>query len=271
MNKLQMYNPLECGVTDVLPTLKYATDVMKAIGIGELMSKPEKMPEWSFNIPAKTCKVGRHLVWQKNSNCYDCYALEGHYRNSIVQQALFRRLGFAVHNPNFIRAMSFLINLRCDGKVGAKEKRWYKEHGMKVRDYWTVKRFRWFDSGDIQSEKMLDDICQICRNTPNVLHWLPTKEHKIVKRYIEAGNKIPDNLDLRLSSLFKSNTSVRRVTKLAIRLGLNTATVLPPNEWEKADHSITSFKCMSSKQGNKCLKCKACWTHKVLNVVYKEH
>ena len=24
---------------------------------------------------------------------------------------------------------------------------------------WTVKRFRWFDSGDIQSKKMLDDIC----------------------------------------------------------------------------------------------------------------
>ena len=247
MNKLQMYNPLECGITDVLPTLKYATDVMKAIGIGELMSNPDKMPEWSFNIPAKTCKVGRHLVWQKGSNCYDCYALEGHYRNTIVQQALFRRLGFAVHNPNFVPAMSFLINIRV------------KE------------RFRWFDSGDIQSEKMLDDICQICRNTPNVLHWLPTKEHKIVKRYIEAGNKIPDNLDLRLSSLFKSKTSVHRVTKLAIRLGLNTATVLPPDEWEKADHSITSFKCMSSKQGNKCLKCKACWTHKVLNVVYKEH
>ena len=247
MNKLQMYNPLECGITDILPTLKYATDVMKAIGIGELMSNPDKMPEWSFNIPAKTCKVGKHLVWQKRSNCYKCYALEGHYRNSIVQQALFRRLGFAVHNPNFIPAMTFLINLRVK------------------------KRFRWFDSGDIQSEKMLDDICQICRNTPNVLHWLPTKEHKIVKRYIEAGNKIPDNLDLRLSALFKSNTSVRRVTKLAIRLGLNTATVLPPDEWEKADHSITSFKCMSSKQGNKCLKCKACWTHKVLNVVYKEH
>ena len=247
MNKLQMYNPLECGITDVLPTLRYATDVMKAIGIGELMSNPDKMPEWSFNIPAKTCKVGRHLVWQKGSNCYDCYALEGHYRNTIVQQALFRRLGFAVHNPNFVPAMSFLINIRV------------KE------------RFRWFDSGDIQSEKMLDDICQICRNTPNVLHWLPTKEHKIVKRYIEAGNKIPDNLDLRLSALFKSKTSVRRVTKLAIRLGLNTATVLPPDEWKKATHSITSFKCMSSKQGNKCLKCKACWTHKVLNVVYKEH
>ena len=44
---------------------------------------------------------------------------------------------------------------------------------------------------------------------------------------------------------------------IARRLGLNTATVLPPNEWDKVVHSITSFKCMSSRQGNKCLNCKA--------------
>ena len=249
MTKLQMFNPdvLDCGYTEILPALKYAVDVMRAIGIGELMSKPEKMPEWSFNIPANTCKVGKHLVCLEGSDCFNCYALEGHYRNSIVQAALERRYRFAVHNPNFIPAMTFLINLRVK------------------------RRFRWFDSGDIQSQKMLDDICQICRNTPHILHWLPTKEHKMVKRYIYAGNKIPDNLDLRLSSHFHSKTSVHRVTKLAIRLGLNTATVLPPNEWEKTVPSNSSIKCPSSTQGNKCLNCQACWTHKVLNVVYKEH
>jgi len=263
---------LECGFCDALPTLKYATDVIRAVGLGELLSKPEKMPEWSFNIPASTCKIGMHLVSMKGSNCYKCYCYKrGRYNNSIVQACLTRRYKFAVYNPNFIRAMSFLINLRCDGKVGAMERKWYKKHGMKARDYWTVKRFRWFDSGDIQSEMMLDDICQICRNTPDVLHWLPTKEHKMVKRYIYSGKKIPDNLDLRLSSLFQSKTSVHRVTKLAIRLGLNIGTVLPPDDFAKVIHSASSFKCPSHKQGNMCLACSACSIPGVFNVVYEEH
>ena len=255
--------PLDCGYKGTLPIFTSFAHCVRTLSLGTaLLSNPKKMPELAFNIPAQECKAGRHMVHVEGCICKDCYCLPefnedgsvnlhsskgGRYRFDPVQNALYRRYNFAVFNPNFVPVMTYLITKKIKRK------------------------FRWFDSGDIQSEKMLDDICQICRNTPNVLHWLPTKEHKIVKRYIEAGNKIPDNLDLRLSALFKSNTSVRRVTKLAIRLGLNTATVLPPDEWEKADHSITSFKCMSSKQGNKCLKCKACWTHKVLNVVYKEH
>ena len=247
---------LDCGITDVLPTLKYAVDVIRAVGVGELMSSPEKMPEWSFNIPASTCKVGMHLVGMKGSNCYKCYCYKkGRYNNPIVQAALERRYRFAMFNPNFIPAMSFLINLRMTGKRGR----------------YNNKRFRWFDSGDIQSQRMLDDICQICRNTPDVLHWLPTKEHKMVKRYIYSGKKIPGNLDLRLSALFQSKTSIYRVTKLARRLGLNIATVLPPADWDKVIHSPLSFKCMSHKQGNKCLGCTACWRHKVFNVIYEEH
>jgi len=274
LNQLPMFNTdvLECGFCDALPTLKYATDVIRAVGLGELLSKPEKMPEWSFNIPASTCKIGMHLVSMKGSNCYKCYCYKrGRYNNSIVQACLTRRYKFAVYNPNFIRAMSFLINLRCDGKVGAMERKWYKKHGMKARDYWTVKRFRWFDSGDIQSEMMLDDICQICRNTPDVLHWLPTKEHKMVKRYIYSGKKIPDNLDLRLSSHFKSKTSVHRVTKLARRLGLNIGTVLPPDDFAKVVHSPLSFKCPSHNQGNMCLGCTACSVKGVFNAIYEEH
>ena len=247
MNQLPMFNTdvLECGFCDALPTLKYATDVIRAVGIGELMSKPEKMPEWSFNIPAKTCKAGKHLVSMEGSDCFMCYALEGHYRNSVVQAALERRYRFVVHNPNFIPAMTFLINLRV------------KE------------RFRWFDSGDIQSQKMLDDICKICRNTPHILHWLPTKEWKICKRYIEAGNKIPDNLDLRLSAL---SINGRPPTKRAKRLGLNTSTVMTADVWGKFIASKSKgIRCPSSTQDNECKDCEACWVHKVVNVGYKWH
>ena len=271
---LQMFDSdcLDCGITDVLPTMKYATQIIRAIGIGELLSRPEKMPEWAFNIPASTCKVGMHLVSKEGSNCYKCYCYgRGRYNNDKVQEALQRRYRFAKFNPNFIPIMSSLISIRCDGKVRPEARKWYKENGKTARDYWTVKRFRWFDSGDIQSKEMLDDICQICRNTPDVLHWLPTKEHKIVKKYIYSGKKIPDNLDLRLSAHFKSKTSVHRVTKLAIRLGLNIGTVLPPDDFAKVIHSASSFKCPSHKQGNMCLGCTACFTKGVFNAIYEEH
>ena len=93
----------------------------------------------------------------------------------------------------------------------------------------------------------------------------------MVKRYIYSGKKIPDNLDLRLSSHFKSKTSVYRVTKLARRLGLNIGTVLPPDDFAKVIHSASSFKCPSHKQGNMCLACSACSIKGVFNAIYEEH
>jgi len=219
----------------------------------ELLSKPEKMPEYAFNIPAEKCKAGSHMVGLEDFICHDCYALPaekdengkftssrgGRYKFDIVQEALNRRYNFAVNNPNFVAVMSFLINRRLK------------------------RRFRWFDSGDVQSEKMLDDICQICRNTPHILHWLPTKEWKMVERYIQAGNIKPKNLDIRLSALKKNGLPP---TALAKRLGLNTSTVVTKDVYDKL-----LFKCPSSKQGNKCLDCEACWTDEVENVPYLFH
>ena len=133
------------------------------------------------------------------------------------------------------------------------------------------RKFRWFDSGDIQSEKMLDDICKICRNTPHILHWLPTKEWKICKRYIEAGNEIPDNLNLRLSAL---RINGRPPIELAKRLGLNTSTVMTADVWDRFIATKSKgLKCPSSddKHNGKCMSCEACWTHEVNNVGYKWH
>jgi hypothetical protein len=48
--------------------------------------------------------------------------------------------------------------------------------------------------------------------------------------------------------------------KLAKRLGVQTSTVTTENG-----------SCPSSKQGNKCLDCRACWNRSVANVSYLKH
>jgi len=204
-----------------------------------VMSKPSKMPEESFNIPAINCHAGGHMVGVKGAVCWKCYALSGRYAMPNTINAMQLRFDFA-NTDYFIPVMVFYIN-----KKG-------------------TKHFRWFDSGDIQSIKMLDNICEICRQTPGTKHWLPTKEWRLVRKYIEFdGNIIPENLDIRLSALYING---KPPTRLARRLGLNTSTVVTKNIYEKL-----SFKCPSSKQENQCKNCRACWTKGVKNVPYLYH
>ena len=243
------------SIFNIVPQFKSEADVKrfttKLYGVKSPLSHPTKMPEEAFNIPADECKAGSHMVDLEDFICHDCYALPdvdengkflsqrgGRYKFAPTQQALYNRLDFAM-GEYFVHTMSWLINFK------------------------KIKYFRWFDSGDIQSQEMLSNICEVCRNTPNTKHWLPTKEWKMVEKYLYAGNKRPDNLVIRLSGLKKNGSPP---TKLAKRLGLVTSTVVTSDVYDKI-----SFKCPSSKQNNKCLDCRACWTQEVDNVPYKWH
>ena len=88
------------------------------------LSKPGKMPEGSYNLPAAACQTGAKLALIEGTPCHGCYALKGRYNFSNVQQALRRRLKSLMH-PRWTEAMTVLVK----GK----------------------KHFRWHDSGDIQS------------------------------------------------------------------------------------------------------------------------
>ena len=56
------------------------------------LSKPSKMPGWSYGLPAKECKTGSKLRKVPGSTCFDCYALKGCYVFKVVQDAQYRRL-----------------------------------------------------------------------------------------------------------------------------------------------------------------------------------
>ena len=221
-----------------VPTFTSLKSVKDFLGF-EPLSNVWKMPEYSFNIPAQECKAGGKMINVKDSICEGCYAYNrGRYKFSNVINSMYNKWEFAM-SDYFVPVMTYVINKR------------------------KVKYFRWFDSGDIQDENMLDNICKICYSTPNTRHWLPTKEWKMVTKYIQSGHILPNNLDIRLSGLYIDGPPP---TKLANKLGLNTSTVVTKEKFDKL-----LFKCPSSKQENQCRDCRACWTKGVKNVPYKYH
>jgi hypothetical protein len=197
------------------------------------LSVPSKMPCFGFSITAKACKTGGKLRDVVGSICSKCYALKGRYGFPNVQNALQSRLE-KLTNPRWVNALAFLIN--------RKEKSGF---------------FRWHDSGDLQSVAHLRQIAEVCKLTPKITHWLPTREFSTVSEYIEKYGALPENLTVRLSALMFDGPAPEAIAK---RLGLTTSGA-----------SAQDFSCPASKQGNKCLDCRACWSKDVKNINYKKH
>ena len=184
------------------------------------LSAPGKMPEGSYNLPATACQTGRILAKVEGTPCEGCYALKGRYRFPNVKDALQRRLASLTH-PRWVEAMTTLVKKK--------------------------KHFRWHDSGDIQSVKHLIKIFEVCKNTPNTKHWLPTQERK----YLPLGS-YPKNLVIRLSNA-KNNTT-------------------PGNGWTHWSTVVDKDgDCPASKQGNVCGDCRRCWSREVKHVTYPKH
>ena len=134
------------------------------------LSRPSKMPGWSYGLPAAECKTGSKLQKIKGSTCSNCYALKGCYVFKVVQAAQYRRLK-SIKHPGWVAAMIHLINSKKS------------------------KYFRWHDSGDVQDLEHLNKIYQVCELTPGISHWLPTREAWTQEHVARA----PRNLVVRVS------------------------------------------------------------------------
>jgi hypothetical protein len=200
-------------------------NILEAKEITGSLSKPSKMPGWSYGLPAKECKTGGKLQNVKGSTCYDCYALKGCYVFKVVQNAQYYRLK-AIKNRKWVQAMALQINNKRS------------------------KEFRWHDSGDVQDLKHLAKIFKVCKLTPSVDHWLPTRE-AWVKKFIPAA---PDNLNIRFS--------MPMIDQEAAGGWDNTSTVVTDK---------TKANCPAPNQGNECKDCRACWDKSIKNIAYLAH
>ena len=142
------------------------TDAKKITGS---LTRTSKMPGLSYSLPAWECKTGSKLRKIKNSVCSMCYALKGNYtRYKAIKAAQYVRLD-SLKNSLWVAAMVAQIKRQ--------------------------KFFRWHDAGDVQDLDHLKNIYEVCKLTPQIKHWMPTREAWI-KDHLE--NK-PANLVIRFS------------------------------------------------------------------------
>jgi hypothetical protein len=207
------------------------------------LSNPSKMPGYGYGLSALDCNIGTLLRAAIGSTCEKCYAMRGRYVFPNVKAAHQRRLE-SLNDSRWVEAMSFLIN-------------WY---GCgETRGRVNIPVFRWHDSGDIQSIEHLRKIVLVAMATPTVIHWLPTREYKIVKDYRKEYGEFPDNLTVRLSAHKVDGP-------MPSEFGLPTSTVESKPDTYKDTHV-----CPAKYQGNACGDCRACWIKSVLNVAYPLH
>ena len=198
--------------------------VKDALKITDSFTKTSKMPGLSYSLPAWECKTGWKLAQIEGTPCFFCYAKKGNYtRYPAIKAAQYRRLE-AINHPQWVEAMAARIK--------------------------NLKWFRWHDAGDVQSVEHMNKILEVCRQTPNTKHWLPTQERKYLPL---PGSSIPDNLIIRLSGSKNDGP--------------------PPTAWSHTSSVTTKggASCPSAQQGGKCKECRACWTKSIKNVSYGKH
>ena len=188
------------------------------------LSTPGKMPCYSINLPAAACKTGQILAKVSGTTCHGCYAMKGRYRFKNTKKAMARRLA-ALQDSRWVRAMVVLMHNR--------------------------KYFRWHDSGDLQSAWHLTRILEVCKQTPDTKHWLPTREARLLD--LMDPEVIPKNLLIRLSAT--------KVNGAASKSWPWTSTVTDGKDKT----------CPAPDQGGKCKSCRNCWDRSVKNVQYAKH
>ena len=198
------------------------------------LSKPSKMPGYSTSIPAQRCSTGAKLRNVKGSVCSGCYALKGCYVFPVVKDALENRFQ-CLKDPRWTAAFIALI--------------------LKKK----IEFFRWHDSGDLQSVAHLRNIATVALNTPGTLHWIPTREYRIVETYIDKYGDLPENLILRASAHMIGSEAPGRFQ--------HSSMVLPKGETSHPTASV----CPAPDQGNSCEDCRSCWDETVSTVAYRYH
>jgi hypothetical protein len=191
------------------------------------LSKPEKMPGYAYGLPAWECKTGGKLAKVPGSVCHGCYAMKGNYtRFPAIKISQYKRLA-ALQHPDWVQAMATVINSKRVSKL---------------------KVFRWHDAGDVQDPDHLEKIFEVCRLTPDMQHWMPTRE-AWVKPYLK---NCPKNLIVRLS--------MTMVDQPAAGSWANTSTVV-----------TSGATCPAPNQGGQCGDCRNCWTGSIKNISYYKH
>ena len=216
--------------------------LVQAREVASISTRNSKMPGSTFAQDSFACKVGSRLAQIKGSVCESCYARRIQKMRPSVNKGWTRNFESARHwlavNPaQWVKACVFQISHAANKSGEAFH--------------------RWFDSGDLDSVEQLAAIVRVAELTPDIAHWLPTREVGIVLAYQRQGGVIPGNLVLRVSSPMVGDKPLSAFP--------NTSTV------HRKGQVFHGHQCPAPDQGNSCGACRACWNPEVDNVSYRKH
>jgi hypothetical protein len=231
-------------------SLPILMSLKEAVAIAGTLGHPSKMPGFSYGISAKHCLTGSKLRKVPGSVCSSCYAMTDWYRSWVPLLVGHARREHGLRHPRWVDAMVRQISNYCVDDDAF---------------------FRWHDSGDLQGLWHLENIVEVCRRTPAVHHWLPTREYELVSQFIASGKTIPDNLVIRLSAhMIDADPVVPQEINF-----LPTSTVSSVPQALLGVQIVEgkgSVECRAVEaRDNKCGPCRACWDARVRNVSYPQH
>lgn len=197
------------------------------------LSNPGKMPCKSWSLQAlDTCPGSTDDRGQLVAACRGCYATDGNYRFKSVKAV-------RDHNREAWQDDAFA--------------------NLMVEALDNDRYFRWFDSGDMYHLRLAEKILEICKRTPWVSHWIPTRMYKFPKfAPVLAELEALPNVVVRYSSDSISGGVIP---------GRNSSTIVA-----SAEHAPDGIEvCGAGSRGGKCGPCRACWNKKVSVVGYVAH
>ena len=198
------------------------------------LSQTSKMPSKSISLSAFLCNNGSKLANVKGTVCHKCYARRGFYHMPSVKKAMEERLNF-MQSVDFVPRMVAMLG--------------------------TEDRFRWFDSGDVQSEQMANDILDVIEATPWCQHWLPSKEYSIWRNVLK-NRSVPKNVALRFSTPKDNSRPIKTPA------GVLTSTTFTEQSAGHVGHRCPADLNKQKTGEYTCGRCRACWDTSVSNIAY---
>ena len=215
----------------------------------------KKMPGSTFATSPFHCATGAKLRTVEGSVCNKCYAIrlcatrpsvkQGYETSEFVLRRIASLERSDAKRVQFVHGMAHQITTACE-KEG--------EH-----------YHRWFDAGDLYSIETLSLIIDIVLLTPDIAHWLPTRELGIVRQFAKLSGATLANI----STVLPANLVVRISSTMigdAPRSGCeHTSTV------HRKNSTISGHGCPAKYQSGSCGDCRACWDPGVSNSSYEYH
>ena len=208
------------------------------------LSNPSKMETYGYSTSAYKCKQGSILNKIEGTVCHNCYARKGRYIFVSCQECLDKRLDKIQNEPYWVDAMIYILN-------------------HKKRKGKPLELFRWHDSGDLNSMDHLNKIIEIAKKTPNIIHWLPTKELGLIQEYVKTKQPIPKNLNIRISA-FNINGEPAKIKNTT------TSVVITKDNLGKTE-GLDCPVYADPLHGKSCGSCTACYDINIKRINYVKH